>query len=93
MALFVVGGVIKLNKLTWLLWQTCERWRVAAVEMREERKPRERYEGDFRGNKVEQEGKQEMNGVLIELSKKGVSFFFFCAAQLQKNTVGASCAV
>lgn len=45
--------------------------------MREERKPRERYEGDFRGNKVEQEGKQEMNGVLIELSKKGVSLYFF----------------
>lgn len=54
------------------------------MEMREERKPRERYEGDFRGNKVEQEGKQEMNGVLIELSKKGVSLFFFVLHSCKK---------
>lgn len=60
-----------------------QRWREA-VEMREERKPRERHEGDFRGNKVEQEGKQEMNQVLIELSKRGL---FFSAAQLQKKVL------
>lgn len=40
--------------------------------MREEWRPREREEGEFRGNKVEQEGKQEMNEVLIEL--KGSHF-------------------
>ena len=78
MAPFVVGGVIKLNKLTWLLWQTCTAGeKQNAVTMREERKEREREWG-MRGDSEEQEGKQEMNEVLIELhgnKKKGGLLF------------------
>ena len=85
MALFVVGGVIKLNKLTWLLWQTCTAGeKQKAVTMREERKPkeseRERERGRVRdeGDSEEQEGKQEMNEDLIELHGKKRGLLFVC---------------
>lgn len=70
MALFVVGGVIKLNKLTWLIWQTCIADEKSSGDGRgmETKREREREMREISGgNKVEQEEKQEMNEVLIEL--------------------------
>lgn len=83
MAPFVVGGVIKLNKLTWLPWQTC---RAAGKQNEDERRER-----DLRADKVEKEGKHKMSKVLIELHKKGGGLFL--KLHSHRKYTGASSAV
>lgn len=53
--------------------------------MREEWRPIERGDGEFRGSKVKQEGKQEMSEVSIEL--KG-SLVFLEPHSCRKNCMG-----